>query len=99
MHAQADFLACYDAAKLRCDIVQMPRHGQSGIDRSFYELIMPKICLYTAPKWLWENNKYRCNDPATAGKGPFTTLETRRWMEELGAEASYTLADGDCVFE
>ena len=35
---------------------------------------------------------------ATVGKGPFTTLETRRWMEELGVEASYTLADGDCIF-
>ena len=98
VHAQADFLARYDAAKLRCDIMQMPHHGQNGIDRSFYELIRPKICLYTAPKWLWENNKYGCDDPATAGTGPFTTLETRRWMDELGAEASYTHADGDIVF-
>ena len=95
---QADFLERYDPAKLRCDILQMPHHGQNGIDRSFYELIMPKICLYTAPQWLWENNYYRCTDPATVGKGPFTTPETRKWMDELGAEASYTQADGDCIF-
>lgn len=99
VHAQQDYLRRYDPAKLRCDILQMPHHGQNGIDRSFYELIRPRICLYCAPKWLWENNYYRCEDPQTAGKGPFTTLETRRWMEELGAEASYTQADGDCIFE
>ena len=97
-HAEADFLARYGAECLRCDILQMPHHGQGGITRDFYALIAPKICLYTAPKWLWENNKYRCLDPETVGKGPFTTLETRRWMEELGVEASYTLADGDLIF-
>ena len=99
VYAQEDYLQRYDPSKLRCDILQMPHHGQNGIDRSFYELIRPKICLYCAPKWLWENNRYRCEDPATVGKGPFTTLETRRWMDELGAEASYTHADGDCIFE
>ena len=98
IHGQTEFLRKRDVSKLRVDIVQMAHHGQNGIDRAFYELIRPKICLYTAPDWLWENNLYRCNDPATAGKGPFTTLETRRWMEELGAEASYSLADGDCLF-
>ena len=97
--AQADFLERCDPAKLKCDILQMPHHGQNGIDRSFYELMRPRICLYTAPQWLWENNNYRCLDPETVGKGPFTTLQTRRWMDELGAEASYTLADGDCIFE
>ena len=98
VHAEADFLARYGEDKLRCEILQMPHHGQGGISRDFYARIMPKICLYTAPKWLWENNKYRCLDPETVGKGPFTTLETRRWMEELGVEASYTLADGDLIF-
>ena len=96
--AEEEFLQHCDAAKLRCDIVQMPHHGQNGIDRAFYELIMPKICLYTTPKWLWENNRYKCNDPETVGKGPFTTLETRKWMEELGAEQSYAHKDGDYLF-
>ena len=98
-HAEADFLSRFDAQKLRCDILQMPHHGQSGITREFYELIRPKICLYTAPDWLWENNMYNCQNPETRGKGPFTIFDTRRWMDELGAEASYTLADGDCIFE
>lgn len=96
--AEKEFFEHCDASKLRCDIVQMPHHGQNGIDRSFYELIMPKICLYTTPQWLWENNRYKCTDPETAGKGPFTTPETRAWMEELGAEQSYAHKDGDYLF-
>lgn len=96
--AQEAFLKHYDVSKLRCDVVQMAHHGQNAVDRSFYELIMPKICLYTAPLWLWENNKYMCSDPKTRGIGPFTTLETRRWMDELGATASYSLAEGDVIF-
>ena len=96
--AQMEFLEHCDASKLRCDIVQMPHHGQNGIDRMFYELIMPKICLYTTPQWLWENNRYKCTDPKTAGQGPFTTLETRAWMKVLGAEQSYAHKDGDYLF-
>lgn len=45
--AQGDVLRQTDASKLRCDIVQMAHHGQDGVDRSFYELIRPKVCLYT----------------------------------------------------
>ncbi len=96
--AEAEFLKHCDSSKLRCDILQMPHHGQNGISREFYELIMPKICLYTTPQWLWENNRYKRTDPETAGKGPFSTLETRKWMEELGAEQSYAHKDGDYLF-
>ena len=95
---QAEFLQKRDISKLRADIVQMAHHGQAGVDRFFYELIQPKICLYTAPKWLWENNMYRCEDPHTAGKGPFEIIETRKWMKELNVEASYTHAEGDYLF-
>ena len=95
VYGQDVFLEKYGAEKLRVDIVQMSHHGQHGVDRSFYELIQPKICLYTAPLWLWENNKYRGTDPADDGKGPFTTLETRRWMQELGAQVSCVHAFGD----
>ena len=73
----------------------MPHHGQNGVNREFYELVMPKICLYTAPIWLWENNRYRCLDPETRGKGPFTIFQTRAWMEELGAQVSCVDGYGD----
>lgn len=98
VNAEDDYISKYDVAKLRTDILQMPHHGQNGISRDFYARIMPKICLYTAPDWLWENNKYKCQNPETRGKGPFTTLETRKWMDELGAEASYNFIDGDILF-
>ena len=93
-----EFIKKRDPGKLRCDIVQMAHHGQNGVTREFYERIMPKVCLYTAPMWLWENNYYKCDDPATRGKGPFTTLETRRWMDEADVTASYPYAFGDYLF-
>lgn len=98
VHGQAEFLRKHDAATIRKDIVQMAHHGQDGVDKAFYELIQPKICLYAAPQWLWENNYYRCTNPESAGKGSHKTLETRQWMEELNVENSYTQADGDILF-
>lgn len=98
VHGQEEFLRKHNPETIRKDIVQMAHHGQGGVDFFFYQLIRPKICLYTAPRWLWENNRYRCTDPASAGTGPFTTLETRRWMEELGVEQSFTHAEGDYIF-
>lgn len=80
--------------KLRCDIVQMAHHGQNGADRAFYEVVQPKICLYTAPNWLWDNN---------AGNGfntgPWKTVVTRGWMEELGVQVSLPHAYGDYLLK
>lgn len=79
--------------KLRCDIVQMAHHGQGGVSEAFYRAVSPKICLYTAPDWLWEND-----NGGGRGSGPWKTLITRDWMEKLGVEASYPIADGDYLF-
>ena len=84
----------FDATKLRCDVVQMAHHGQNGADKEFYEYISPKLCLYTAPDWLWTND---AGDGF--GTGPWKTLETRRWMEELGVVASFPIAYGDYLFK
>jgi len=98
VHGQEEFLQKYDLALIRKDIVQMSHHGQQGVNFAFYQLIAPKICLYPTPQWLWENNRYRCTDPATAGSGPFTIMETREWMVQLGVEKSYVQAEGDWIF-
>ena len=98
VHGQEEFLKKYDASKLRCDIVQMAHHGQAGTDRSFYELVQPKYCLYNAPLWLFDNYPWGSSDPADAGSGPFTTLETRRWMEEMGVIKSFSFVEGDWLF-
>lgn len=63
-------------------IVQMAHHGQQGVNEEFYKLVSPKVCLWCTPKWLWEN------DPAGKGynSGPYKTIETRGWIEKIGAK-------------
>ena len=78
------------AEALRCDIVQMAHHGQGGAERNFYEVVRPKVALYTAPMWLWE-----CDNGKGRGSGPWQTLKTRAWMEELGVQVSCPHAYGD----
>lgn len=84
----------FDASKLRCDIVQMAHHGQGGVDKAFYERVQPKICLYNAPDWLWEND-----NGGGKGSGPWVTLETRKWMEDLNVETSCPCSYGDYLLK
>ena len=98
VHGEANYEKYFSVEKLRCDIVQMAHHGQDAVSRSFYHLIQPKYCLYPTPDWLWENNKYGCNDPETRGTGRFTTLETRLWMAELKIVRSFHVGEGDLIF-
>ena len=89
-------LARYQGA-LKSDICQPAHHGQDACLEDVYTAIAPEICLWCTPDWLWENNKYLSRDPATVGCGPFTTLETRAWMEKLGVSQHYIAKDGDCT--
>ena len=83
-------LSTCSAEKLRCDIVQMAHHGQDGVDLSFYDVIKPKICLYCAPDWLWDNDSGGGFD-----SGNWLTLQTRNYMEKLGVQVSCPHAYGD----
>ena len=78
---------------LKSDYCQMAHHGQLGVQKSVYEAILPEICLWCTPLWLWNND---------AGKGFNThvwkTVEVRGWMEELGVKENITLKDGDTEF-
>lgn len=69
---------------LKSDIVQMSHHGQSGATEEFYKLVEPEICLWQSPQWLWDNVT-----------GTFKTLETRKWMENIGVKTNYVAKDGD----
>ena len=80
--------------KLRCDIVQMAHHGQCGVSRDMYEYIKPRICLWTSPDWLWNNDKGEGFDT-----GPWLTVRTREWMEECGVQANFPAAYGDYIFD
>ena len=68
---------------------------QDGATEEVYAAIRPDACLWCTPDWLWENNYFYSHDPATAGMGPFTTLETRAWLEKIGTKAHYIAKDGD----
>ena len=74
---------------LHCDVCQMAHHGQAGVARDFYEEVRPEICLWCAPKWLWNND---------FGGGfnsfYFKTVEVRGWMEEIGVKKNYVDMDG-----
>lgn len=84
--AALELMELYTPEQLQCDIVQLAHHGQGGAHREFYEIVRPKIALYTAPDWLWTNRD---------GNGPFKTLETRQWMRELGVVLSCPHCHGD----
>ena len=67
----------------------MSHHGQTGLTKEIYKVINPSICLWPTTRWLWENDNGNGFD-----SGPWTTLETRSWMYELGVEAHILQADG-----
>ena len=71
--------------KLKSDIVQMAHHGQNGATKELYMAISPRICLYPAPEWLWNNDNGNGYN-----SGEWKSLETRKWMEEIGTKESYT---------
>lgn len=80
--------------KLKSDIVQVAHHGQSGAKESLYKEINPRICLWPTPEWLWNNDS-----GGGKGSGPWTTLETRQWMENLGVKIHVIEKDGDTTIK
>lgn len=80
--------------KLKSNFVQMAHHGQAGATKELYQEIKPDTCLWPAPEWLWNN------DAGTGkGTGPWKSLETREWMEELQVKKHYVAKDGNLKIE
>lgn len=77
-------------SKLKSDIVQMSHHGQAGATKELYEIVNPKICMWPCPEWLWNNDIGE-----GIGTGPWKTLETRNWMQNLSVKKNYVSKDGD----
>lgn len=77
------------AGSLPSEYVQMAHHGQAGVGESFYQKVNPSYCLWTTPKWLWDND--RGEGPGT---GPYKTLETRAWMDKLPIKKHYIMYEG-----
>lgn len=74
---------------LQTDYTQMAHHGQKGVSKEFYEHIQPKRCLWPTPEWLWNNDNGEGFDT-----GPYQTVRTREWMEELGVTEHFIAKDG-----
>lgn len=73
--------------EIKADGVQMAHHGQAGVSDKVYNAINPEICFWPTPRWLWTN------DPGDGSVGPWKTLETRAWIEKIGAK-NYVAKDG-----
>jgi beta-lactamase superfamily II metal-dependent hydrolase len=80
------------AQDLKSDIVQMSHHGQYGVSREVYAIIKPQIALWPCPLWLWTNDS-----GGGIGSGNWKTLETRKWMEDMGVKVNYCTKDGDRI--
>ena len=80
--------------KLKSDYVQMSHHGQNGATRQLYEVISPKVCLWPTTSCLWNNDSGEGYN-----SGTWKTLETRKWMEELGVYENYVAKDGDITIK
>ena len=80
--------------KLKSDIVQMAHHGQAGATQELYKAVNPKICLWPTPDWLWNND-----NGGGENSGPWKTLETRKWIEEIGVKKNYVAKDGDIAIK
>ena len=84
-----ELLADCPLADLQADYTQMAHHGQHGVSKAFYDSIRPKRCIWAAPAWLWDNNAGNGFDT-----GPWETVRTREWMEELGVKEHFVQKDG-----
>jgi len=74
---------------LKSDIVQVAHHGQAGATEELYKIVNPKICLWPTIDWLWDNIA-----DGKKNAGPFKTMETRQWMENLKVKQNYLAQDG-----
>lgn len=58
---------------LDCEYMQMAHHGQQGCNKTFYDTVKFRACLWSTPLWVWDCREARLK-----------TKETRAWMDELG---------------
>lgn len=87
-------LAAYTQQELQCEMVQMAHHGQSGVNKSVYEAIAPRVCLWSTPQWLWDNNAGEGYD--TAG---WQTIIVQGWMKDMGIVHHFISKDGTAAIE
>lgn len=78
-----------------CLFLQPGHHGQNGATKKFYKCChASKIALFEAPLALFNDDLSGLN----AGSGPWTSLETRDWLRELGIRY-YFIEDEETIFD
>ncbi|MBQ9773224.1 MAG: MBL fold metallo-hydrolase [Clostridia bacterium] len=86
--------------KLKADVVQMAHHGHMNVSMEVYAAIDPKACLWSAPRWLYEEEEvpqYLADEAKLIRMKRtrmYGTAVTRRWMECLGVKEHYVSGDG-----
>ena len=85
---------------LKSDIVQMAHHGHMCVGMEVYAEIMPSVCLWCAPDWLYDECEmpdYLANEKRTRQRRRYRmygTAMTRRWMDILGVKTHLVTKDG-----
>ena len=77
------------AADLPCDYLQMAHHGQAGCDEDFYRSFPFRACLWSTPRWVWDNDGGQ-----GPGSGKLKTLIVRGWMDRLGIKEHHVSWQG-----
>ena len=80
-----------DSDELQCDYVQLAHHGQAGGCKKLYSLTHAKYALWTAPKWLYDNDIGEGPE-----SGPYISKITKEWLKELNIK-SLTAFDKDLI--
>jgi len=83
-----EILAEQGEEKLHAEYCQMAHHGHGGVGADVYILINPRVCMWNANKWLWEEpgelQDYR----------RYGLKRTRLWMERIGVKEHIVTKDG-----
>jgi len=79
--------------KLKAEYCQMAHHGHGCVGADVYMHIQPRVCIWNAPRWLYEEDgslqDYRC----------YGTKRTRFWMEKIGVKEHIVTGDGTAKIE
>ena len=95
-----DYLYWESRDKLKADIVQMAHHGHMNVSMEIYAAIAPKICMWNARDWLYNEPEvpaYLSNFERAVKTGRtrmYGTAVTRKWMDSLGVKTHYVTKDG-----
>ena len=85
---------------LKSDIVQMAHHGHMNVSMEVYAEIAPRVCLWCAPVWLYEEEEvpeYLSDAERLIRMGRvrmYGTAVTRKWMDILGVKKHYVSGMG-----